>query len=175
MIVIDFNQVVIANLHQQLKGHTNAKLDVVMLKHMTLNSIRAFNFQHRDQYGGLVIACDSRKTWRKDRFPYYKIRRKQSRDKSELDWTTIFEALGELRNELKEFFPYRVIEVDGAEADDVIASLCHRFGNTDEKILIISEDQDFLQLLRYKNVSILQPRKDVLVQNRSSSNSYSLF
>lgn len=171
MIIIDLQQVLLANLHMQLKGHTNAQLDESMLRHMSLNSIRAYNFKFRKDYGELVIACDARHTWRRDIFPYYKIRRKAARAKSELDWTTIFQALGNIRSELKEFFPYRVIEVDNAEADDIIGTLAHRFGITDQfgfgevvPVLIVSGDKDFKQLLRYENVKIFDPIKKIEVK-----------
>jgi hypothetical protein len=153
----------------QLGQHTNTELDVGLLRHMILNQIRFFNTKFRQEYGEMVIACDNRHYWRKKAFPFYKARRKVDRAASDLDWDAIFKALHEVRAELKEYFPYRVIEVEGAEADDIIGSLCHKFGNLDmnfgEKIMIVSGDKDFLQLQCYQNVFQYNPtQKKKLVE-----------
>jgi hypothetical protein len=109
------------------------------------------------EYGEFVIACDNKNYWRKQLFPYYKANRKKSQAASELDWKAIFECLNKIRSELKEHFPYRIIDVESAEADDIIGTLCIEFGNTNEKILILSGDKDFVQLQRYLNVRQYNP------------------
>lgn len=157
MIIVDLNQTMISNFMASIGNHTNIKVEEDLLRHMVLNSIRSYNSKFKKQFGELVIACDDRKYWRKDLFPYYKANRKKDRDASDIDWNTVFESLNKIRDELKEYFPYRVIQVEKAEADDVIASLCHRFGNTMEKILIISGDKDFKQLQAYMNVKQYDP------------------
>ena len=118
MIIMDLSQVMIATLMVQLGNHTNAELDENLLRHMILNSIRANKIKFGSDYGELVIAADARTTWRREMFPYYKANRKKNRDASELNWTMIFESLHKIREELKANFPYRVIQFDGAEADD---------------------------------------------------------
>ncbi len=180
MIIVDLQQVMLANLYVQLGNHTNAELSVDTLRHMALNSLRYYNVEFGKKYGEIVIACDTRHSWRKKVFPYYKANRKAQRAQSELDWATVFQAIETIRNELRDVFPYRVIHVEGAEADDVIASLCHKFGvsndslgglnltttadgNPVEKILIISEDKDFRQLQKYGNVIQYNPRARRLV------------
>jgi 5'-3' exonuclease len=147
----------ISNLMMQLGNHTNTEVEEDLLRHMILNSIRSYNMKFKDEYGELVIACDDRKFWRRDIFPYYKANRKKSREKSELNWTQIFDALHKIRDELKTFFPYRVVQVDGAEADDIIGSLVMKYGDTNEKILVLSGDKDFVQLQRYNNVKQYDP------------------
>jgi len=157
MIIVDLSQVMISNLMMQLGNHTNTEVEEDLLRHMILNSIRSYNMKFKDEYGELVIACDDRKFWRRDIFPYYKANRKKSREKSELNWTQIFDALHKIRDELKTFFPYRVVQVDGAEADDIIGSLVMKYGDTNEKILVLSGDKDFVQLQRYNNVKQYDP------------------
>ena len=122
MLILDLNQVMISNLMVQIGNHTNAALDENMVRHMILNTIRSLNVKFRDEYGELVIAADGPNCWRKSVFPYYKANRKKSQEKSELNWSSIFECMNKIRNELKEFFPYRVIHLEGCEADDVIAT-----------------------------------------------------
>lgn len=157
MIIVDLSQVMISNLMMQLGNHTNTEVEEDLLRHMVLNSIRSYNMKFKNEYGEMVIACDDRTFWRRDVFPYYKANRKKSREKSELNWTQIFDALHKIRDELKAFFPYRVIQVDGAEADDIIGTLTMTFGDTSEKILILSGDKDFVQLQRYNNVKQFDP------------------
>lgn len=162
MIIVDLNQVMISNLMAQIGNHTNIELDEGLLRHMILNSIRLNKVKFKD-YGEMVIACDDKNYWRKDIFPYYKASRKTQRQQSELDWNAIFDILNRVRDELKEYFPYRVIQVDKAEADDIIASLVKHFGSilcNDDKqsrILILSGDKDFVQLQKYGNVDQYNP------------------
>lgn len=157
MIIVDLSQVMISNLMVQLGNHTNTELEEDLLRHMILNSIRSYNQKFKNEYGEMIIACDAGNNWRREIFPYYKANRRKNREKSELNWTQIFETLNKVRDELKEYFPYRVIQIDGAEADDVIGTLVDKFGNTSEKILIMSGDKDFVQLQRYMNVRQYDP------------------
>jgi 5'-3' exonuclease len=57
--------------------------------------------------------------------------------------------------------------VDGAEADDVIGTLCQEYGNTNHKILVLSADKDFQQLQTYMNVYQYDPinKKNVRCNN----------
>jgi 5'-3' exonuclease len=93
-------------------------------------------------------------------FPYYKAARRKHREESELDWTSIFNALNKVRQELKDVFPYKVIQIDGAEADDIIGTIIHEEGrelNTGEKFLILSGDKDYIQLHKYANIKQYNP------------------
>jgi len=110
---------------------------------MIFNSIRSINKKFKAEYGELVIACDHVHTWRKDTFPYYKHSRKLSRDKSNIDWVALFEIMQEIRDDLRTYFPYRVIQIDGCEADDAIGAVSRYVAG---KTLIVSVDKDFAQL-----------------------------
>jgi hypothetical protein len=157
MIIMDLSQVMISNLMIQLGNHTNAEIEEDLLRHMILNSVRAYNVKFKHEFGEMIIACDAGNNWRKQIFPYYKANRRKNREKSEINWTAVFETLNKVRDELKDYFPYRVIRVDGAEADDIIGSLAQTYGNTNEKILILSGDKDFVQLQCYMNVQQFDP------------------
>lgn len=159
MILLDLNQVCISNLLAQLGNHTNTDIDEGILRHMVLNTIRSLKVKFQE-YGELVICCDDKNVWRKKVFPNYKANRKKSREQSELDWNKIFNSLNKIKFELKEYFPYRVLQVEGAEADDVIGTISIKFGqmlNTGEKILILSGDKDFVQLQVFGNVQQFDP------------------
>lgn len=151
----------ISNVLQQLGNHTNVEIEENLVRHMVLNSIRNLKTKYKN-YGQLVIACDDKKYWRREQFPAYKGNRKKDREKSEIDWSTLFNTLNTIKQELKEYFPYPIIQVEGAEADDVIGSLVLKFGvqlnsSSAEKILILSGDKDFVQLQTYVNVSQYDP------------------
>lgn len=169
MIIIDLNQVMISNFMAQIGNHTNVEVEEGLLRHMILNSIRNYMQKFKSEYGEVVIACDDRKYWRREVFPYYKANRKKNREQSEIDWTAVFESLNTIRDELKTFFPYRVIQAEGAEADDVIGTLVQEFGDTNEKILILSGDKDFVQLQTYMNVKQYDPTRKRWIQHNNPS------
>ena len=173
MIVLDLNQVMISNIMMQLNNEPDVNEDLV--RHMVLNSIRMYKTKFSKDYGELVIACDDKNYWRKDIFPYYKAHRKEDRKKSSHDWNKIFGVLNKIREELKEFFPYKVIQVERAEADDIIGVLTKSKGvflnNEDtERVLILSGDKDFAQLQKYMNVDQYSPvlKKWIRINNAES-------
>ena len=143
MIIVDINQIMISNLMVQLYGKNGMELSEDLVRHMVLNSLRGHNKKFRKEYGEMVIACDSKNVWRRQVFPNYKAGRKANREKSEHNWELIFDILANVKNEIKQFLPYKVIELETAEADDIIAVLTRR---VKDKILILSGDKDFIQL-----------------------------
>jgi len=153
MIIIDMNQVMISNLMAQIKRD---QLNEKLVRHMVLTSLLSYEKQYQSEYGEVVLAYDSRHYWRKDLFPFYKQNRKKDREKSGHDWHSIFELLNKIRDEIKEYFPYKVIEVHGAEADDVISTLCKNKSSKD-KVLILSGDKDFIQLQKYPGIKQYNP------------------
>ncbi len=151
MIIVDLNQIMISNLMVQINGRQAVELSEDLVRHMVLNSLRGHNKKFRKEYGEMVIACDSKNVWRREFFPNYKAGRKANREKSDHDWNAIFSMLGNIRNEIRDFLPYKVIELETAEADDIIATLVRRTLNRIQpnhlkKILILSGDKDFIQL-----------------------------
>ena len=142
MIIVDINQIMISNLMVTI-NRDNLELSEDLVRHMVLNSLRGHNKKFRKEYGEMVIACDSKNVWRRQVFPNYKAGRKANREKSEHNWELIFDILAKVKEEIKQFLPYKVIELETAEADDIIAVLTRRIK---EKILILSGDKDFIQL-----------------------------
>tara|TARA_B100000085_G_C18515623_1_gene501516 strand:+ start:586 stop:1440 length:855 start_codon:yes stop_codon:yes gene_type:complete len=159
MILIDYSQIAISNIIVQKLNDEN------MIRHMILNSIRMYNKRYRDEYGQMVICADGMNTWRKDFYPYYKAHRKKGRDESSQDWPEIFRILHLVRDEIKANLPYKVLHMEGVEADDIIGSLVmhtQEFGN-DEPVMIVSSDKDFIQLQKYKNVKQFSPIQKKMV------------
>lgn len=156
MIIFDYQQVAISNLMEQI-GSSSGSVDENLVRHMILNTIRTYVKKFRNSHGPeVIIACDNKHYWRREIFPHYKAGRKKSRAASGHDWSSIFESLNKIRQELKDSSPYKVIEVEGAEADDIIGTLVQKYSAT-EKIMILSSDKDFAQLQRFPNVEQFSP------------------
>ena len=168
MILVDYSQVALSAIltfQRELKGTESEVKNLI--RHVTLSTLKSYKKKYGKEYGELVICCDGRKYWRRDVFQYYKAGRKKARDASELDWTLIFDTLSEMRNDISKHFPWKVIHIDRAEADDVIAVMA-KWSQTNgfvqqglmedpQKVLILSSDGDFIQLQKWANVSQYSP------------------
>ena len=166
MILLDYSQIVIANVMMNAK-----MMSEDFIRHSVLNTIRMYHHRFHDEFGEMVVCCDATKNWRKEAFQYYKASRKTARDKSDFDWSELFRHLHKIRTEIKENLPYKVVYIDKAEADDIIATLVmkresnHQNGifNEAEPVLILSSDKDFIQLQKFENVKQFSPlKKDFL-------------
>ena len=166
MILVDLNQVLLSGLMAQIANNKKSNLDENLIRHMILNILRMHIRKFREEYGEVVLCCDNRKYWRKELFPFYKAGRKKNREKSDLDWHLIFDMLAKFKTELRENFPYKVIDVEGAEADDIIGTLVPIY-SAHEKVLILSSDGDFLQLQNYKNVKQYNPAQKKFLESKS--------
>ena len=168
MILIDYSQVALAAIltfQRELKGTESEVKNLI--RHVTLSTIKSYKKKYGKEYGDVVICCDGRKYWRKEFFEYYKGMRKSNREKSDLDWGLIFDTLSEMRADLAKYFPYKVIHVDRAEADDIVAVLTKYVQENEliqtglveesQKVLILSSDKDFKQLQLYPNVKQWSP------------------
>ena len=182
MIIVDFNQTAISTLMGELAGRTDVEIRKDLIRHMIINAIRSYKVKFGAEFGEMVIACDNRHYWRKDKFPYYKASRKKARQDSGFDWKLIFDTLSEIRAELSAFFPYQVIDIEGAEADDVIAVLSQwtqdnafiqeGLDEVPQPVLILSGDHDFIQLQKFKNVQQFSPIHKKWVKPDSTISSY---
>jgi len=157
MILVDMNQISLASVMMHLNITKRDSVEPGMVRHMILNSLRMYRQMFNEEYGELVICYDSKHYWRRDYYPEYKASRKKTRDSSGHDWDDIFEFLNMMKEEIKDNFPYKVLEVYGAEADDIIATLCHELEFDNGKTLILSGDKDFVQLQKYRNVTQYSP------------------
>lgn len=182
MIIADFSQLFIANIHIDPQFSSLAKNPTEenrnFLMHMTLNGIRAYVMKYKKDFGNMVIAVDGKNTWRREYFPHYKCTREVARAASDIDWDYVFSVGNDIKDALRTKLPFPVIGMDGAEADDVIACLVKHvsettaddsddfggmFSNEPEPIMILSSDGDFKQLHKYKNVKQFSPMQKKLV------------
>ena len=163
MIIVDYSGVAIANLFAM-----RISVSEGLVRHCILNSLRLYNAKYRREYGQMVLACDGGGTWRREMFPQYKASRKASRESGDIDWKEFFRILGNVRDEIRENLPFKVVHLQGVEADDIIATLTdstQEFGKH-EPVMIISSDKDFVQLHRYKNVRQYSPMAKEFVKEK---------
>jgi len=161
MILVDLNQVLISNLMAQTRGKSDIKPNKEMIRHMVINSLRGFNLKFKEQYGTMVLCADAGDPWRRDIYPNYKHARRKGRVDSATDWDNIFSCITEIKNEIAENFPYIMMYIEKAEADDIIGALV--FNHTNTPIMIISGDKDFIQLQSNTNVKQYSPIQKVFV------------
>lgn len=156
MILVDLNQVLISNFMVQTRGAPDVKPNKEMIRHMVVNSLRGFNVKFKNKYGKMVLCADAGNPWRRDAFPNYKYSRRKGRDDSAFDWENIFNIITEIKNEIRDNFPYAVMYIERCEADDIIATLA-KYYHQSEPIMIVSGDKDFIQLQRFTNVEQYAP------------------
>tara|TARA_R100000008_G_C3586193_1_gene172522 strand:+ start:137 stop:970 length:834 start_codon:yes stop_codon:yes gene_type:complete len=161
MILLDNNQLVIASLFHAVKSENGLTEDLV--RHLVLNMYRMYRKRFSAEFGEIVICNDGREYWRKDSFPQYKANRKRQRKSSSVDWSEFYDIMNVIQDEVIKTFPYKNLQINNAEADDIIA-IISKHNHNNEKILIISSDKDFQQLQRYENVYQYSPIiKDFLI------------
>lgn len=173
MILIDYSQVALANIlsfQRELKTSTQEEVKN-LIRHAVLSTLKYYKKKYGKEYGEMVICCDGRQYWRRAYFEHYKASRKKAREASDLDWKLIFDTLSEIRQDIIDHFPYKVLHIDRAEADDVIASLVYltdEFGSevAGQPVMIISSDKDFKQLHSFNNVKQWSPMQKKAVVSK---------
>jgi hypothetical protein len=156
-LLVDFSQIFIGSYM------TSAKYgDVSMnaLRPTVLNTLRLYRNKFQSEYGELILCCDDKNNWRKDIFPNYKAARRKVRTSADTDWQDLYDKLNILKSELTEWFPYKVLQSDRAEADDIIGTLVELLN---ERTLILSSDKDFVQLHQF-NVRQYSPMQKKFVE-----------
>lgn len=171
MILQDYSQLTVAAalaFAKDFERGKDTKEMINILRHTILNTLLSDKSKFGPEYGQIVMAVDAREYWRREYFPQYKGARKKKREESKTDWKSIFDISSQLRAEFKEFFPYKFVEVPLTEGDDIIAVLSkysqnHElktvglFDDEPQRVLIKSNDGDFAQLHKYKNVRQWNP------------------
>jgi len=172
MILIDYSQIAISNIAVQLAMSKDKNvLSIPMVRYMILNSIRGYVHKFKHDYPGDVVICvDGPDPWRRDIFENYKAKRREGRNKDDKDWESVFGLLHTIKEEIKENFPYKVVQLDRVEADDIIAVIVKKTIKKPipfEKYLIVSGDKDFQQLQKYPHVSQYSPIQKKFIETDS--------
>jgi len=157
-ILVDYSQTCLSSILSQpthvIDGIEENSSQESLLRHIILNGIRSYRSKFGNEYGELIICCDSPNSWRKEVFPLYKANRKKNQNEdAKAYWDKIFMVLNQTREDLANFFPYPVVRAERAEGDDVISVLTKYFISIHQKVLIISGDHDFIQLQKLNQLS----------------------
>jgi len=117
--------------------------------HFLFNKIHTYF----SDFGKLDICWDGKNSleWRRSIFPEYK--RNRDKRKEDPSYKTLISIIPKIQEGLK-LYPCRQIEVEKAEADDVIFALSEKY--SDEDVLIISGDGDLVQIMDFFGDNIEQ-------------------
>ena len=127
-----------------------------LLRHTVLNSIRQYKHQFLYvDHGGFVICCDSPKNWRKSLFQNITKQKEKRRETDSTDWTSLFEFLHQMIEDLREYFPYKVMRVERLRGQMILFVLTQE--EMKNPTTIISSDKDFIQLQKYEGVQQWSP------------------
>lgn len=127
-------------------------------KHLMMNSI--LNTIMKFSPDSVVMAFDTKGSWRYRIFDGYKANRRENRDKAAIDFDKFFPAFDAFRREFRETFSnIYVMEIPTCESDDIIAVLTKDVFKLDTEVIVISSDGDFKQLLAMENVKQYDPIK----------------
>jgi len=165
MVLIDYNGIAVGSILGQL--NRGEALTENLVKHIILNNIRTYRNKFKQaEWGQMVICCDSF-SWRKNVFPEYKASRKTTRAKDKYDWAELYRLLDVVTNDIRTNFPYAVIRVENAEADDIIGAITMNelkdpWG---AKVAIVSADKDFIQLHMKDEVIQWSPMQQKMVES----------
>lgn len=121
-----------------------------LYRHLTLNTIVSLRKKFK-KYGETIIVFDDRNYWRKDIHPNYKGHRAKAREESSFDFAAFYRYQNIVKEEFSTVFPYRWIQLDRLEADDIIGHLAL---TAKEETVIVSPDGDFVQCLRNPRVKL---------------------
>lgn len=186
LVCVDYNSMIYMSVFSaylmdkysqlQLKNSPIEQIDEITRDSFKIIIQKIFNMIERnsDYKVDILFAKDGKKLWRRNRlFSEYKAQRAKIRHESGIDFGLVFKVFNNVWDEIKEILPYRFINVEIAEVDDIIAIVIKNENTLWNKIEIYSADSDFIQLLKYKNVELYNTRK--MEYTKSEDPKYELF
>ncbi len=134
------------------------------LRNVLIGDIQNYEKLYGKNFGRMVVCVDSKPYWRSDVQPSYKQNRTKAKAKSDIDWDAFGAGVKQINMDLVEYSNYIIIDLKGAEADDVIAVLTEYAVAKDEPVVIISSDKDMLQLqVRHEKTFQFSPNRNKLL------------
>ena len=154
----DMHNLIFRTVFTKDVGITTPNPDFQLWRYLTFNSIYK-GLQIHKNATEVLLCFDDNRSWRKTFFPRYKENRKKTRDKQDkINWPELFDEFNSFAYDIKKYLPFKLLKIRQAEADDTIGVLCLD-KITDDNVVVISNDEDYLQLLTQKNVKIYNPGK----------------
>lgn len=148
-LLVDLNNITMSKLFSkhimEKDGYNVESINYDFWKYGVFSAIYGYMTKYSN-VDEVVLAADSSQSWRKLYFPRYKEHRKAAKDKFNIDWQEYQRHFEDLVYDLKAHFPFKVLWTKYCEGDDIIGTVA--LNRKDKKIVIISSDQDYLQLCR---------------------------
>jgi len=120
---------------------------------------KILSIAYRLESNRFAFCWDSKKSYRKNRWPWYKASRKKTPEEQEA-FQSAFRQFNDLRTEILPSLGFNNVFLQpGLEADDLIAIICQK---EIEDIAVVSSDEDLYQLLR-PNVVMWNPSKNEFI------------
>lgn len=154
MLLIDASNRVFSTVLEYHRS-TGEQADIQLIRHLITDGLRVDKKRLAEFADEIVMCFDGRKYWRREFFQHYKAKRAAGREASSFDWDAFFPAYDQFKQELREFFPIKCVEVEGAEADDIMGVLASRYADV-KKVCVASSDKDMVQLQQNMNPKIKQ-------------------
>ena len=184
MIIIDSSHAIIAATARASKDFGIDGVKVSDVRSYFFMLVANVKKKFGGEYGNeVVFAFDSEDGyWRKDVFPYYKIKRKDAHANAPFSFDFAKECINILFDELNTTTHYKAVRVSKAEGDDIIASIvknkCPLKGEivdreSQERVMVISSDGDLVQLQQYQGVDQYSTTLEKYV--RSENPKFALF
>lgn len=134
----------------------------VFMKHFDdtyMKNLIKFKNMYNIPYENMIVVrdCPRETIWRMNLYPEYKANRKNtcSYKNKKYNIGNIFKHIyNSLYPQLEKQYGFKILKVDNAEADDIIAVLASKIRELDKNrlIVIISNDNDYLQLVNEKTL-----------------------
>ena len=168
LIVLDFSHTASRMLFTAVKQSNPKKQGgkyitaefIPYFKHLIFNSLQ---YTKNKFQGELMLALDSRDNWRKDFYPEYKAYRLKKREESDINFEEYYVELDNLIEEIRAYFPYKIVKVDKAEADDIAGTICKKYGN-ERDIILVTSDHDWAQTMAHGHkISMFDPIKKEMI------------
>ena len=164
-MIVDFNNVAVSklfskNVMEKTKYEVH-NIDYDVWRYSVFNDIYWYmkKFKNIDE---VVLAIDSKSSWRKKYFPRYKAHRQKTKDKFNIDWQEYNDVASDYIEEIRKYLPFKIIWKKYAEGDDVIGAVV--LDNKGKSFVIVSSDQDYLQLCR-KGVTVYSIQKQDYIKH----------
>ena len=117
--------------------------------HGFTNMLLKFLKEYEPEY--LAVVFDSKgEVFRNEIYPEYKANRGEPPESLELQFPRIFEVV--------EAFSIPVVRMEGYEADDLMGTIASSNGHGDSKVVLVTGDKDFCQLVS-ENVTLIDTMK----------------
>lgn len=137
-----------------IKGLINSKGQATNAVYGFVNTLRKILRDYQPEYAAVCFDMKG-KTRREEKFVEYKIQRQAMPD----DLVTQIKVI----RQVIQAYNLPVFEMEGFEADDVIATIAQKFAK-DLDVVIVSDDKDMYQLVNDK-IKTFSPRQDKVVHH----------